>query len=65
MKNAQSLGILLTVSDAARLAEVSSATIRLWVDRGKLPCVKTPRGVRLIRLADLEDFLDARVHHAN
>lgn len=44
----------LTVSEAAEMFGVSPATIRRWVDDGKLPSRKTLGGQRRFRPADLE-----------
>lgn len=50
----------LTVGEAARIAEVSGETIRLWTGAGKLKAVRTPSGVRLIRRRDLDRYLAHR-----
>jgi excisionase family DNA binding protein len=57
---------LFTVSGAARLISalstppISAATVRQWVDDGKLPALVTDGGVRLIARRDLEAMAGAR-----
>jgi excisionase family DNA binding protein len=45
---------VLTVSEAARALDVAAQTIREWVDRGKLPAMRTSGGQRIIHRADVE-----------
>jgi excisionase family DNA binding protein len=45
---------LLTTTDAARRIGVSSETIRLWENSGKLPATRTHSGTRLFKLEDVE-----------
>lgn len=45
---------IVTVSDAARTIGVCTATIRNWVNTGKLNATRTPNGTRLFLLADVE-----------
>lgn len=45
---------LLTVSEAADLAQVSAGTILNWDRAGKLPSKRTPGGHRRFRRADVE-----------
>jgi excisionase family DNA binding protein len=45
---------LLTVSEAARALDVAAQTVRDWVDRGKLPAMRTAGGQRIFRRADIE-----------
>lgn len=47
----------LPYDEARRLVGVSEKTLRRWVAAGELPVVEVG-GVRLIRPADLEEFLD-------
>jgi excisionase family DNA binding protein len=51
--------VLLT-SEAARVLGVSPDTVRLWERIGRLPAVKTDRGVRLFNRADVERVRLAR-----
>jgi DNA-binding transcriptional MerR regulator len=52
---------LLTVSAAARQAEVSAATIKNWSDRGWLTTASiTSTGVRLFRRRDVEQAKQER-----
>jgi excisionase family DNA binding protein len=44
---------LLATSVAARLANVSANTIRIWADLGRLPAIRTSCGQRLFRRADV------------
>jgi DNA-binding transcriptional MerR regulator len=44
---------LLTVSAAARLAEVAENTIRSWERRGWLPVTRTTSGLRLFTRDDV------------
>lgn len=41
-------------TEAARLLRVSAETIRLWERQGRLPAIKTERGVRLFDRRDVE-----------
>ena len=52
---------LLLSGEAALLVGVTPATIRSWTANGRLPAIVTPRGVRLIRRADLERVIAERV----
>jgi len=47
----------LTSGDAARLADVSVETIRLWERNGRLPAIRTVSGTRLFRA---EDVIEAK-----
>ena len=47
---------LMTVSDAAKILDVSAPTIRHWTTTGKLRAFRTPRGVRLYQRADVEQL---------
>ncbi len=53
MRNVLDLDLLET-SDVARLLHLTPAAIRAMVRRGRLPvAVRTPRGARLFRRADV------------
>ena len=52
----------LLTNDAARLLNVSPQTIRLWERTGRLPAVKTTRGVRLFDRRDVERLARERSH---
>lgn len=54
----------LTVKDAASLAQVSTATVRAWVQRGHLPCHRTGRLWR-IRKDQFLSFLEQAPSPAN
>jgi excisionase family DNA binding protein len=47
---------LLTVSEVAELARVSTRTVWRWVERGRLPTVRVDGTVRF-RWADVEQLL--------
>lgn len=47
-------------SEAARIIGVSSETIRAWEHSGRLPALKTGRGVRLFNRADVEQLAHDR-----
>ena len=51
---------LLLSSDAARIANVTPATVRYWTTTGKLRAKRTPSGVRLIRYSDLKRVIAER-----
>jgi excisionase family DNA binding protein len=51
---------LLTVGDAGRLLGLSGSRVRQLVDDGRVPAVKTARGVRLLRLQDVESLAKRR-----
>jgi DNA-binding transcriptional MerR regulator len=61
-QGSQSDDDLLTVCDVARLPErpVTTETVRSWANRGLLPSVRTPGGVRLFRRADAVHFVQRR-----
>jgi excisionase family DNA binding protein len=44
----------LLTSEAARILEVTPETIRAWELSGRLPAMRTARGVRLFDRADVE-----------
>lgn len=45
---------LMQVREAARALGVSENTIRRWQERGLIPAVRLPSGVRRFRRADIE-----------
>jgi DNA-binding transcriptional MerR regulator len=45
---------LVTTSTAAQIAGRAESTIRLWADRGDLPSVRLPSGIRLYDRRDVE-----------
>jgi DNA-binding transcriptional MerR regulator len=51
---------LLTSADAAKVADVTPATIRTWTASGALPSMSTPSGQRIIRRADLIAYIETR-----
>lgn len=52
---------LMQVREAARALGVSENTIRRWEERGLIPAVRLPSGVRRFRRADIE-AARARMH---
>lgn len=54
-------GELFTVTDAARILDISVQTLRLWDKKGFLkPTLVMNRGVRLYSKNDLEKFLQKK-----
>jgi excisionase family DNA binding protein len=49
----------LTVNAAAKILDVSEATVRSYERRGKLPALRTSSGVRLFNKSDVEQFRKA------
>jgi excisionase family DNA binding protein len=47
---------MLTVAEVADLFKLNPQTLRNWIDRGELPCVRVGRRVR-IRWEDMEAFM--------
>jgi excisionase family DNA binding protein len=47
----------LTVAEVAQKLRLSQATIRNWLDEGRLPHVRIGRRVRIVR-ADLDRFME-------
>jgi excisionase family DNA binding protein len=47
----------LTVAEVAQTLRLSQATIRKWLDDGRLPHVRIGRRVRIVR-ADLDRFME-------
>jgi excisionase family DNA binding protein len=52
---------ILTVSEAARLLNVSGQTVREWADAGKLPVRRTAAGQRIFNREDIDRFRPARL----
>jgi DNA-binding transcriptional MerR regulator len=52
--------ILHTTATAARAAEISEATLRLWARLGLVPSQVTSNGMRLFALADVLRVADER-----
>jgi excisionase family DNA binding protein len=48
---------LLTPAEVALMAGATPAAVRQWADRGRLPVLRTPAGLRLFRRADVIAFL--------
>jgi excisionase family DNA binding protein len=46
----------LSISEAAAELGVSVATLRRWVDAGKIPAIRLPSGYRRFDPAELERF---------
>ena len=44
----------LLTSEAAKILDVTPETIRMWERMGKLPAMKTAKGVRLFRREDVD-----------
>jgi excisionase family DNA binding protein len=51
---------LMTVADAGRILGVSTDMVRLLERDGRLPCMRTVRGVRLFRRADVVQLAEER-----
>jgi len=51
---------LLTSADAAKLADVTPNTVRVWTSSGALESMSTPSGQRIIRRADLDAYIETR-----
>jgi DNA-binding transcriptional MerR regulator len=50
----------MLTAEAARLADVTPATVRLWEKQGKLTATRTASGVRLFNRADVEAMAKGR-----
>jgi excisionase family DNA binding protein len=48
--------IFLTVTQAARILELSAESVRSYEKKGLLPALKTGKGMRLFRKQDVENF---------
>jgi excisionase family DNA binding protein len=53
----------LLTSSAARILNVTPDTVRAWERSGRLPAVKTDRGVRLFDRRDVERLARERETH--
>lgn len=49
----------LTTNDAAKIANKSGETIRLWARSGRLPSIRTASGVHLFRREDVLKAMEA------
>ncbi len=49
---------LLTSSEVGALLQVTSGSVKKWVDEGRLVAFRTPGGHRRVRVSDLLQFLD-------
>jgi excisionase family DNA binding protein len=52
---------LLSQKQAAVLCQCSDSAVGGWLDRGELPFIRLPSGVRRIRLSDIERFIDVPI----
>ena len=48
---------LLTAGDVADIFKVSTVTVGVWADEGKLPSFRTPGGHRRFKRADIDAYL--------
>jgi excisionase family DNA binding protein len=48
---------LATAAEVAELCRVDAATVRRWIDAGKLPAIRLPGGNLRIRRSDVDAFL--------
>ncbi len=56
---------ILTTTDVARLGDVSASTVNAWERSGKLPAMRTERGIRIFRREDVNRFLLERSERRN
>lgn len=57
-------GAPLTAGDVARIIDRSAATVKRAADLGHLPVAgRTPRGVRIFRREDVDEYLRRREQH--
>jgi excisionase family DNA binding protein len=54
-------GPLLLTGDVARILAVSAETVRFWHRIGRLPALKTARGVRLFNRGDVDRLARERL----
>ena len=52
----------LTTTDAARALGISSETVRLWENTGRLPAIRTVSGQRLFSRAVVDRIAHERQH---
>jgi excisionase family DNA binding protein len=57
---AETMGVLLTPAEVAKMFGLTPETVRGWERRGLLRAIKTPTGRRLFRARDVERFLSER-----
>lgn len=57
-RNASGADTYLSISKAARFADVAPGTVRTWIRRGRLPAKRAGRVLRISR-GELETFLTA------
>lgn len=60
MQEAKDAAEVMMCADVARLAGVTTETVRSWHKAGKLPSLRTDGGVRVFRRADVLAFLRER-----
>lgn len=48
---------ILTVSQAAAMLGLSSGTVRMWCQKQRIPCSRTPGGHYLIARSVIDQFL--------
>lgn len=53
----------LSPAQVARMAGVTTQTVRWWADQGRLPVKRVAGGLRLFRRADVEHHLADRREH--
>lgn len=49
---------LLTAGEVAELFKVSTVTVGVWADQGKLPFFRTPGGHRRFKRSDVDAFIE-------
>ncbi|MBI2817808.1 MAG: helix-turn-helix domain-containing protein [Acidobacteria bacterium] len=55
--------IFLTTSEAAKILRLTPASVRALERSGKMKALRTPSGVRIFRLEDVQRFLKDREAH--
>lgn len=55
---------LLTIGQAAKVLGISPSTLRVYADKGDVPCVKLPSGYRRFDPDDIERIALGWVSHA-
>lgn len=61
----QRMDEFLTAQDVAKIAGVTTASVRLWADLGKLPVRRTAGGMRLFVREDVLRWLAVRQQQQN
>ncbi len=51
---------LLTVGDAARVLDLTSRSVQDLENRGRLPAIRTARGLRLFKRSDVDQLAEER-----